>query len=161
MQKLPVPHQIQPQQVAPHALVQARIVQHKGPLDTGRDARGAAQRLQRLCAEVGVEDDEGGVVGEEELGFEGLFFVCRFRGGRGRGGWGGGGRDERGNGRDEGQDGQVAPAEEVVGPRGEVAVVGGGGEGEDGGGEEVGEDGARGERGGGGGGLVDEGDGDG
>ncbi len=45
-------------------------MQNKLPFHLGRHLGRTAQGLQRHVSELRVEDDEGGVVGEEELGFE-------------------------------------------------------------------------------------------
>lgn len=62
--------EVQGEQVAAHAIVQSRIVYHECPFNLGRDLGCAAKRLQCLLPELGVEDDQGRVVREEEFGLE-------------------------------------------------------------------------------------------
>lgn len=108
LEELPRPDQVEREEVAAHALVEARRVHDELPLGARRHGEGAAEGLEGLFAELAVQDDEGGVVCEEELGLQ--------RRGVGRG-------EQAGEGRDEGADGDVALAEHPEGPSGYPAVA--------------------------------------
>jgi len=70
MEKIIKPTEIQPQQITSHPVVEPSVMQHKLPLDFGRDFGCAAQSLERLVAELRVQDDESRVVGQEQFGLE-------------------------------------------------------------------------------------------
>lgn len=68
-EEVPVLDQLQREQVAAHAVVQSRRVQHELALGGRRDLGRAAESLQRLLPDLLVEDDEGRVIGGEEPAF--------------------------------------------------------------------------------------------